>query len=144
MPSDEFKAHMKSPCAHLKEIGWEQYYGTTNSGNAPEFKATSNPCGVDFGSLNPQLVYDLDIRESDFRFIHIKCHYSTESNINQIVNKNNFSPNYGEWEDVSSTASHTVTSGIMIRFNRGSKYGWLCVDDACPYYQDTGQRYFYI
>jgi len=144
MPTDEFKAHMKGPCDHLKEIGWEQYYGTTDSGNLPRFKATSNPCGVDIDALNPQLVSDLDIRGSDFRAYHIRCQYSTESDINQIVNKNRLSPDYGEWEDVSSTASHTVTSGIMIRFNRGSKYGWLCVDDACPYYQDTGRRYFYI
>ena len=144
MPSDEFKAHMTGSCAHLKEIGWEQYYGTTNSGNAPRFLATSNPCGVDVNALNSQLVSDLDIRGSDFRFYHIKCHYSTESDINQIVDKNKLSPTYGEWVDVSSTASHTVTSGIMIKFNRGSRYGWLCVDDACPYYQDTGRRYFYI
>lgn len=145
MPSDEFIAHRKSPCAHLKEIGWERYFGTTSSGNLPQYKATSNPCGVNVGALNSKLVNDLDIRESDFRFYHIKCPYSTESDVNEIIDRNRLSPTYGQNVDVSSEATpHTVTSGIMIKFNRGSKYGWLCVDDACPYYQDTGRRYFYI
>jgi hypothetical protein len=146
MPSDEFKAVRRGQCAHLKEIGWERYYGTTSSGNLAQFKATSNPCGVNVSALNPALVNQLDIRDSDFRFYHIKCHYSTESDINQIVDKNPLSANFGEYITLSGTdvASHTVTSGIMIKFNRGSKYGWLCVDDACPYYQNTGRRYFYI
>jgi hypothetical protein len=157
MPSDEFKAVRRGQCAHLKEIGWESYYGTTSSGNLSQFKATSNPCGVDVGALNTKLVDALDIRDSDFRFYHIKCPYSTESDVNVILDRNpgmpgNPNPTFGEYVDVSSnTASHTVTSGIMIKFSRGSRYGWLCVDDACPHYQDNkatrgfvGGRYFYI
>ena len=145
MPSDEFIAHRKGPDAHLKEIGWERYYGTTASGYMPEFKATSNPCGVDVGALNPQIVNQLGITGASFRFYHIKCAYSTESDANQYVDRNPLSPTYGQmiYLDPGDLAAHTVTSGIMIKHNKGSKYGWLCVEDDCPYYQDTGRRYFY-
>ncbi len=142
MPSDEFIAHRQGLCAHLKEIGWEAYYGTTRSGNLPEYKVGNNPCGVDVGALDPALVSDLDITGSDFRYYHIRCFYSTDSDINSVVDLNPLSPTFGQTQAVSPS-DHTVTSGIMIKYNRGSKYGWLCVDDACTYYQDTGRRYFY-
>jgi hypothetical protein len=146
MPSDEFIAHRKGAAAHLKEIGWERYFGTTTSGNLPQYKANSNPCGIDVDALNPQLVADLDIKGGSFRFYHIKCQYSTESGTHEIVDKNPLSPTYGQMITipVGDIADHTVTSGIMIKHNRGSKYGWLCVDDNCPYYQNTGRRYFYF
>ncbi len=142
MPSDEFISHKNGPCAHLSEIGWERYYGTTSSGNLPQHNATSNPCGVDVSSLNQGLVSDLDIRARDFRYHHVKCFYSAEATLHEVVDLNPLSATYGQSQTVS-TAAHTVTGGIMIRFNRGSKYGWLCVDDNCPYYTDNGRRYFY-
>jgi len=145
MPSNEFIAHRRGPSAHLREIGWERYYGTTTSGQLAQFKATSNPCGVDVGALNSQLVSDLNISDSSFRFYHIKCHYASESLVHEIVDKDTLSPTFGETLTIGAgdIASHTVTSGIMIKHNRGSKYGWICVDDNCPYYQNNGRRYFY-
>lgn len=145
MPSDEFIAHKKGASAHLKEIGWERYYGTTTSGNLPQFKATSNPCGVNVGALNPQLVDQLDITGASFRFYHIKCQYSEASDTHEILDRGPLSTTFGQMITIPSSDIdyHTVTSGIMIKHNKGSKYGWLCVDDACSYYQNTGRRYFY-
>ena len=52
--------------------------------------------------------------------------------------------------DNASLSSHTAASGIMVRWSRNAKYGWLCVDDNCSYYSGTasgitasGVRYFY-
>jgi hypothetical protein len=145
MPSDEFIAHRRGQAAHLKEIGWERYFGTTTSGNLPQFKATSNPCDVDINALNSQLVADLDIKESSFRFYHIKCHHAEESGTHEVLDRGPLSPTFGQMITIpgGEIDYHTVTSGIMIKHNKGSKYGWLCVDDNCPYYQNTGRRYFY-
>jgi len=145
MPSDEFIAHRKGASAHLKEIGWEEYFGTTTSGNLPQYRPVPNPCGVNIGALNPTLVNQLDIDDRSFRLHHIKCHYATEAGTHEIVDKNILSPTFGQMIAIGAgdIDLHTVTSGIMIKHNKGSKYGWLCVDDACPYYKNTGRRYFY-
>jgi len=144
MTSSEFIAHQKGACAHLKEIGWERYYGTTESGRLSQYKVHSNPCGVDVDALNPQLVEDLNINDGSFRYYNMSCIYATESDYHQYTDLNPISPTFGQTITVSGLASHTVTSGTMIRYNRGSKYGWLCVDDNCPYYINTGRRYFYF
>jgi len=144
MPSDAFIAQRQGRCAHVKEIGWDKYYGTTDSGNLPGYDINSNPCGITIASLNQGIVNQLGITERDFRPNHIKCAYSTESNVNEVLDLSPLSGTYGQIVDVSSTASHTVTGGVMIRFSRGSKHGWLCVDDACPFYQTNDRRYFYI
>jgi len=145
MPSNEFIAHRKGASAHLKEIGWERYFGTTTSGNLSQFNAANNPCGVVVADLNPQLVADLNIKDSSFRFYHIKCQYSDASGTHEILDRNISSPTFGQMITIppGEIDYHTVTSGIMIKHNKGSKYGWLCVDDACPYYQNNGRRYFY-
>jgi len=145
MPSSEFIAQRRGASAHLKEIGWESYVGTTSSGNLPQYNAASNPCGVDVGALNPQLVNQLDIRESSFRFYHIKCQHSYASEVHDILDRYPLSPTFGHVITIPAIDIdyHTVTSGIMIKHNKGSKYGWLCVDDNCPYYKNTGRRYFY-
>ncbi len=39
---------------------------------------------------------------------------------------------------------HTTTSGRMAVHNRGGTWGWMCFDDNCAYFIDTGQRYFQI
>jgi hypothetical protein len=146
MATDEFIAHSKGKSAHLKEIGWELYFGTTSSGNLGQYKVNSNPCGVDIGSLNPQLVDDLDINPGSFRFYHVNCIYAVESEIHQYTDRSPLSPTFGQTVTLSGSELdyHTVTSGIMIRYVRGSKHGWLCVDDNCPYYLNTGMRYFYF
>jgi len=146
MTSNEFIAHSKGPSAHLKEIGWERYYGTTASGNLSQYKVNSNPCDVNISALNSQLVDDLNIKEGSFRFYNIKCIYSSESITHTYTDKNILSPTYGQTVTLSGSELdyHLVTSGIMIKHNKGSKYGWLCVDDNCPYYINTGMRYFYF
>ena len=145
MPSNEFIASRKGASAHLKEIGWESYYGTTTSGNLSQYKVSDNPCGINIASLNPTLVNNLDIKESSFRFYHIKCHHATESTVHEVLDRKPLSQTFGQMITISGSDidSHTVTSGIMIKHNKGSKYGWLCVDDNCPYYISTGRRYFY-
>jgi hypothetical protein len=75
----------------------------------------------------------------DFHYYHIKCPFSTEAGMHFVRDSNPTSPTYFWAVDVEGSAvSHTVTSGIMIRFSRGSKHGWLCVDPNCPYYNGNG------
>lgn len=145
MPSNEFIASRKGASAHLKEIGWERYFGTTTSGNLPQYKVHDNVCGINIGLLDPQLVDDLNINDGSFRFYHIKCHHASESEVHEVLDRESLSDTFGQMVtiDAGEIASHTVTSGIMIKHNKGSKYGWLCVDDSCPYYISTGRRYFY-
>jgi hypothetical protein len=40
------------------------------------------------------------------------------------------------------TADHPFTDGQMQYKNNGSCPGWLCWDDACPYFIDNNVRYF--
>lgn len=143
MPTDEFIAHRKGPSAHLKEIGWEAYYGTTFNGNLPQYKPDDNPCGINIDAVTMP-----GVTLADFHYYHIKCPYATQADYHYVRNTNPFDANYMQLEQISSgeQTSHTVTSGVMIRYNRGSKYGWLCVDDSCYYYTTVspGSRYFYI
>ena len=74
----------------------------------------------------------------DFHYYHIKCPFSTEAGMHLVRNPYKNSPTYFQAVDVEGSATnHTVTSGIMIRFSRGSKHGWLCVDPNCPYYNGS-------
>lgn len=143
MPTDEFIAYRKGPSAHLKEIGWKAYYGTTADGNLSQHKPDENPCGVDIDAVTMH-----GVTLADFHYYHIKCPYSTQADYHYVRNMNPFDANYMQLEqiDLGEQTSHTVTSGVMIRYNRGSKYGWLCVDDGCYYYTTvfSGSRYFYI
>jgi len=145
MPTDEFIAHSKGPCAHLKEIGWERYYGTTCSGNLPEYKPDENLCNINMGGITmPGVTLD------DFHYYHIKCPYSTQAaqggTNTYVIDVNPFSPTYRQMilVGISELTNHSDTQGIMIRYNRGSKYGHLCPDDNCYYYTTVsiGSRYF--
>ena len=156
MPSDEFLAHLRGNSAHLNNIGWENYYGTTNSGNLPQYLVNENPCEVDVAAVLAQPgingVYEID--NSTFRYYHIKCPFSNESTHHYILDRNIYSPTFGQSLEIvpSQRSSHTVTQGIMIKDVRGSKYGWVCVDNNCKYYignptifggTTSGIRYFY-
>lgn len=141
MPTDEFIAHRKGPCTHLNEVGWEAYYGTTYSGNLPQYKPDPNPCNVDIGSVTMD-----GVTLSDFHYYHKECPYANEASSHFVVNTNLNSPNYGEFEEVmpNQRSNHTATKGIMIRHNNISKYGHICVDDNCYYYTTivSGTRFF--
>lgn len=145
MPSNEFIASRKGQSAHLKEIGWERYFGTTADGNLSQYKVNENFYNIDIDALDPGLVSGLNIKEDSFRIYHIKCHYATESDVHTVLDRRPLSDTFGQMIDIDDVeiALHTTTSGVMIKHNRGSKYGWLCVDDDCPYYISTGRRYFY-
>jgi hypothetical protein len=131
---------------------WEDLYGTTASGNLPQYKTKECVSSVITElALNYIQGYFPWVGIEDFHYHHIKCPYSTEAGIHMVMDRNIGSPTYWQGIDVSSeTLSHTTTSGFMIRFSRGSKHGWLCVDPNCPYYQGTvsgsikGRPYFYI
>lgn len=123
-------------------LSWEQIFGTTATGNLPQYK--TNTCIEDAIDINTVQIKAPWVNLDDFHYHHIKCPYSIESS-NHIIRRN--------WQfiDVENEAvNHTATSGIMIRYNRGSKYGYLCVDPECPYYNATvsgtttsGTWYFY-
>jgi len=124
---------------------WEDLYGTTVSGNLPQH--VTKDCLSDIIDLNTIHSGGLEwVGLKHFNFYHFKCPYSTEASLHYIRNIDRSSPNYWKLEELnqSELASHTSTSGIMIRYARGVKYGWLCVDPACPYFISTGRRYFYI
>jgi len=115
--------------------------GTNTPGNLPQYLVNDNVCFVDLS-----LITYPGVRKSDFRFYHQKCPYSTQAGLHLVRDIDYNSPTYFELKALqpSDIADHNVTFGIMIRESRGSKYGWLCVDDNCPYYVNTGQRYFRI
>lgn len=135
--------------------------GITN-GNLPEYKtkecvSTVIPETTITGVINSHFPW---VGIEDFHYHHIKCPFSTEAGVHLVKDKDRSSPTYFMAVDVESSAvSHTVTSGFMIRFSRGSKHGWLCVDPNCPYYNgiasgttisggvafnSSGTPYFYI
>lgn len=134
-----------------RNVSWENRYGTTASGNLSQYivgACVEDVVDIDLIRSQPGMSWvDLE----DFHYYNIKCPYSIESDFPYVRDGNIFSPTYWMAIDVSGeAAAHVSTSGIMIRYNRGSKYGWLCVDPNCPYYRGIasgtvgGSRYFYI
>jgi len=124
-------------------LTWEQRYGTTLSGNLPQYKVHSNPCGVNVSALTyPGLT------DASFRYMHIRCPYSdtTPTGFNYVRDTDPTSPDYFRMVALNpgDLSTHTVTSGIMIRETRGPRRGHLCVDDNCTYYINTGKRYFHF
>lgn len=136
-------------------VSWEARYGTTATGNLPRHKASEDTIytvsGTVYSGVDPTLSGIMTgVEWRDFHTYHIKCPYSTQSDFQYVRNTNPFESSYMEMYTVSGVAvDHTHTEGLMIRWHRGSKYGWLCVDNDCPYYQGTvsgsvaGTRYFY-
>ena len=92
----------------------------------------SNLCEIDMS-----LITMPGVRVSDFRVYHMICPFHTEpvgiDALHLVRNTNPFSSNYWNYEVTvppGQRSDHTATNGIMIRWSRGSKYGWLCVDDT--------------
>lgn len=134
--------------------------GITN-GNLPTYK--TKECvstAIDEAALTQIQSYFPWVGIEDFHYYHVKCPFSTEAGVHFVKDSNPGSSTYFWAVDVEGSAvSHTVTSGFMIRFSRGSKHGWLCVDPNCPYYNgiasgttisgnvafnNSGVPYFYI
>ena len=138
-------------------ITFEDRYGSTTSGNLPTHK--TKVCiedTIDIGAVQAEFPW---VTINDFHFYHMKCPYSNEAakpgydwdgnfftEITYVRDTDPTSSNY--WKTMplasSSRASHTTTSGFMIRHSKGSKHGWLCVDPDCPYYILHKRNYFYI
>ena len=134
--------HPSSRC----NLTWEQIFGTSASNNLSQYKR--NTCIEETVDIETVQIKAPWVSLNDFHYYHIKCPYSTEASIHTVRSDDGDSWQY---TDVSSEAdTHTSTSGIMIRYNRGSKYGYLCVDPNCPYYKGTvsgtegGSWYFYV
>jgi hypothetical protein len=126
---------------YIRNLTHEQRFGTTTSGNLPQYKVGQNLCEVDIASITYP-----DVSVFDFRYYHIKCPYSTQSLVHEVRNVDLSSSNYFKMEEVpvGSLTSHIITKGIMIKHNPGARiWGWLCVDDNCSYFLNTGKRYFY-
>ncbi len=133
------------------EVTWEDQYGTTSSGNLPTHK--TKECVEDVVDLPTIQATFSWIDISDFHFYHIKCPFSDEADFNYIRNIIIGSANYWQMELVlpADRVNHVNTGGMMIKYSRGSKHGWLCVDPVCKYYLGTtalgsvtsGLNYFY-
>lgn len=121
----------------------ELVYGTTYSGQLPQYRPDPNICGVDLS----QITFP-DLTERDFHDYHIKCPYSIQADTHFVRNVDRNSPNYGKLEELPAAqlTDHTATNGIMIRYSRVNKWGHLCVDDDCYYHTTacSGTRYFYL
>ncbi len=127
---------------------WEEKYGTDLNGNLPQHK--TKECVDDVIDLITIQSTFPWVSLADFHYHHFKCPYSIESNVHFIKDTDRNSFTYWQNKNVfTEAAAHVATGGLMIRFNRGSKYGWLCVDPECPYYKGTvsgstgGIPYFY-
>ena len=125
-------------------ITFEDRYGTTISGNLPTHK--TKVCienTINISAVQAEFPW---VNINDFHFYHLKCPYSNEATINYVKDTDPSSPTYWQMVEVVAVdrTDHTTTSGFMIKYSRGSKHGWLCVDPACPYYQLNDRNYFYI
>jgi len=128
------------------DLSWKQRFGTTAIGNLPQYKI--NTCIEDTIDITTVQIEAPWVSLDDFHYHHVKCPYSTEASnhVIRVISGNNW-----QFVNVENEAvSHTATSGIMIKYVRGSKYGWMCVDPECPYYGGTvsgtttsGSWYFY-
>lgn len=116
-------------------------YGTDAVGNLPQYKVGQNLCNVNIANITHPGV---TIRS--FRVYHVKCPYSIQAEQHFVRDVDINSSTYWQQQELGllDLASHVDTDGIMIIEHRGPKHGFLCVDDACPYYLSTGKRYFYI
>lgn len=131
-----------------------------SDGNLPQYKAIENLCDVDVSKITVS-----GITRGHFKVYHVRCPFDVSpvdmDEAHLVRNTNPFSANYWNFEVAvppHQRAYHTTTNGVMVRWQRGSKYGWLCVDDACPYYSgitvtysgvdvvvsQPGDRYFYF
>lgn len=129
-------------------------------GNLPRYKVNDNPCNIDITKVTMP-----GVTLNNFKEYHIRCPFDTAPSdlyeAHLVRNTNPSSANYWNFEVAvppHQRAGHTTTSGIMIRWSRGSKHGWLCVDDECPYHKGItvtysgidaviskpGDRYFYF
>ena len=121
------------------------------NGNLPKFKAHDNWCNIpeplQYGTTAGTATVMPGVKISDFRAYHIECPYSESALVNFVreatVSEGALTYNMRELT-AGELSVHTATSGTMIRETRGSKHGWLCVDNNCSYYISTGNRYFYI
>lgn len=130
------------------------------NGNLPQYKASWNTCGIDMSKITMP-----GVTLAHFKEYHIRCPFDTNPvgsySAHLVRNSNPFSDNYWNFEVTvppHQRSLHTTTSGVMVRWSRGSKHGWLCVDDECPYYKgitveyngedvvisNPGDRYFYF
>lgn len=130
-----------------------------SSGNLPKYKVNDNNCNIDISKITMN-----GVTLNKFRYHHMRCPFDSNpvgiDELHMVRNTNPFSSNYWNFEITippSQRAYHTTTSGIMAKWSRGSKHGWLCVDDECPYYKGIivtyngvdviiskpGDRYFY-
>jgi hypothetical protein len=126
------------------DLTWHQRYGTDNEGNLPDYKVGSNPCGVNMAGITYP-----GVTEANFRYMHTECPYSdtTPSGFHFVRDTDLSSGTYFqniELDDPGDLSTHNDTYGIMIKEVRGSRNGWMCVDDNCAYYLSTGNRYFYF
>jgi len=129
--------------------------------NLPTYKTKDCVSTVVTDSNLSQIKIDFPwVGIEDFHYYHIRCPFSTQSGMHYVKDTDLTSSTYFMTVDVGeSLTDHTLTSGLMIRFSRGSKHGWLCVDPNCPYYSGTasgttasgtkifttaGNPYFYI
>lgn len=126
------------------DITWDDRYGTTYSGNLPQWERTV--CiedAIDLATIQNDFPW---VKYTNFHYYSKRCPYSNEAALNYTRNITPADANYWELEVVlpGNRSNHTSTVGMMIRHSRGSRHGWLCVDPDCAYYTNNKALYFHI
>jgi len=109
-------------CASLSGLTpsekWLALYGTTASGNLPQWKKDQH----EGHCWHP-------------------CPYSTQS----TALKTRHLRNLGSGDPLPTKVDHSDINGkeYFMRTQRKWMWGYECTFDDCPYYLDNGERYFY-
>lgn len=127
-------------------VDWEDRYGTTVSGNLPQYKV--GECIEDVVNIATVQASTPWVELRDFHYYNMMCPYSNEAFVHKVRDLDPSSAHYLElYYDVLIRSNHTATGGIMIRYTMGArKHGWLCVDPSCPYFLSESNRpphYYY-
>jgi len=120
------------------EVTWEDRYGTTVSGNLPQYNVGT--CIEDVVNISAVKASAPWVELRDFHFYSMMCPYSNEAFVHKVRDLDPNSAHYWElYYDVLDRSNHTDTGGFMIQYSVGSRHGWLCVDPNCAYL-DAGNR----
>jgi hypothetical protein len=113
MPPRGWNRHCSRPDA------WEHMYGTTASGNLPDWKKDDHE-----GHCWSQCPYST--QSSDLRTRHLL--------------------GLSDTDPLPVKVDHTESGRtyFMKTEGKGSAWGYECTYDNCPYYLANGRRYFYV
>ena len=115
------------------DLSWEQLYGTTASGNLPQF--VKNHIGKCYAPcpFSTQAIFDINELPIGYTqtFGEVDIYLKSRSMLGYVP---------------STFVDHTTPEGmvVLLQPHYSGVWGHICMYDGCPYYLETGKRYFYI